>query len=146
MDSQLPISAYHNYMVNGLLVAGFRIGTPGKGRFFFDAPVIESEDGQPRPIVSANLFDSQGKPLLSIDHSLVGENPGACNLKKTKAGFAVQTRDGALFLCLNTIAYRNTYCTRFSANLYDERGGLIASGTGKDFVIHGNISNLHVSP
>jgi hypothetical protein len=142
MDSRFVISSYHNYMVNGLLVAGFQIGAPAKGRFFFRADPMEPEDGNPTPLISANLFDSLGEPFLRIADSLVMQNPGSSRFRKTKAGLSIRTPDGAPFFAFETIAFRNTYYTRFAGTLYDERGKPAASGVYKDFTIHVGISTL----
>ena len=142
MDDQFVISAYHNYMLNGLLVAGFQVGKPGKDRFFFHAPPIIPENGKPQLLISANLFDSLGQPILHIDNSLVVQNPGRSKFRKTKSGLSIRTPNGAPFFSFETIAFRNSYYTRFAGTLYDERGELIASGAWKDFVIHVNISTL----
>lgn len=142
MDNQFVISAYHNYMVNGSLVAGFQIGKPAKDRFFFYAPPIKPENDKPQPLISASLFDGKGQPLLHIDNRLVVQNPGRLKLRKTRAGLSIRTPHGNPFFAFETLAFRNSYYTRFAGTLYDERGRLITSGTWKDFVIHVNISPL----
>jgi len=142
MDNQFTVSAYHNYMVNGSLVVGFQIGRPGKARFFFHAPPIEFHNERPQPSITANLFDSRGLPLLHIQKGLVTENRGRLKLRKTKAGLSIRTPDGAPFFSVETIAFRNTFYTRFAGTLFDERGQPVASGTGKDFMVHTSMSTL----
>ncbi len=136
MDSRFVISAYHNYLVNGSLVAGFRLGKPGKERFVFEAPPIEAGNGKPQPLISANLFDSAGCRLLQIDKGFVVQNPGRLKLRKTRLGHSIHAPDGSPLFSFETVAFRNTYYTRFAGTLFDDRGRLVASGAWRDFVIH----------
>jgi len=136
MDDQFVISAYHNYIVNGLPVAGFQIGKAGKDRFFFHAPPVEPGNGKPQPLITVNLFDSAGQPLLEIHDGLVVQNFGTLKSRKTKTGLSIRTPDGSPLFAFETIAFRNSYHTRFAGTLYDEQGKLVASGAWKDFAIH----------
>ena len=136
MDSQFPISPYHNYMVNGTLMSGFTIGSPDRGRFVFQAQPVMRESERPQPLIKACLFDSLGKPLLKMDRGRVTDNQGDSKVRKTKTGLSIRTADGESLFAIETIAFRNTYFTRFSGTLYDERGNLIAKGAGRDFTIH----------
>lgn len=144
MDNQFVISAYHNYLVNGFLVAGFQMGKPGKDRFFFRAPPFEFQNCEPQPLISANLFDSMGQPLLQIDNGLVVQNPGRLKFKKTRSGLSIRTPDGDPFFSSETVAFRNSYYTRFAGTLFDEHGELMASGAWKDFATHASIPVLQL--
>lgn len=122
--------------MNGSLVAGFRLGKPGKERFVFEAPPIEAGNGKPQPLISANLFDPAGRPLLQIDKGLVVQNPGRLKFRKTRLGLSIRAPDGSPLFSSETVAFRNTYYTRFAGTLYDHSGKLVASGVWRDFVIH----------
>jgi hypothetical protein len=135
MDNRFVISAYHNYVLNGGLVAGFRLGKAQKDRFFFWAQPVEPESGKPRSFISANLFDSKGQPVLEMENGQIAQNPGRAKFKKTKRGFSIHPANGTPLFALETITLRNSYYTRFAGTLFDEQGRLIASGAGKTFMI-----------
>jgi hypothetical protein len=139
MDSRFIISAYHNYLVNGFLVAGFQLGEPKGDRFFFQALPIEPQEGKPSALISATLFDRLGQPLLRIDRGTAARNPGPSLWRKTRSGLLVRTSEGQPLLSVQTVAFRNCYCTRFDGALYDDRGNPIASGTWKTFTVRSDI-------
>ncbi len=143
MVNRFVISAYHNYLVNGSLVAGFHLGKSGKDQFFFRAPPLQPETAEPQPLISAYLFSRTGQPFVEIDNGLVVRNPGGLGFKKTKKGLSIQTPDGSPFFSYETLAFKNSYYTRFAGTLYDEHGVLMASGAWKDFVTHGNAPAFH---
>lgn len=145
MDSRSTISAYHNYLVNGSLIGGFQLGKVGKDTFFIWAPPIDPQNGEPTPPISGNLFDSRGRSALQIDRGLVQKNLGSLKLRKTRAGFSVRTGDGKPFFSFQTIAFRNSYYTRFAGTLFDERGKLIASGVWRDFTVRANVPSLQLA-
>jgi len=122
--------------MNGSLVAGFRLGKPGKERFFFEAPPIEPGNGKPQPLISAHLFDPAGRPLVQINNGLVVQNLGRVKLRKTTPGLSIRAPDGSPLFSFETVAFRNTYYTRFAGTLYDHSGKLVASGAWRDFAIH----------
>jgi len=133
MDSRFVISAYHNYMVNGSLLAGFRLGEVREDRFFFEAFPIEPEDGRPQPLVSANLFDPSGGLVLRLDKSRTAGSHGLSKLRRTKSGFFIRSSEGKAMLSVRTFAFKNCYCTRIAGILYDEEGRPVASGDGETF-------------
>ena len=139
MDSRFIISAYHNYLVNGFLVAGFQLGEPREDRFLFQALPIEPQEGRPIPLISARLFTPLGQPLLQIDRGTAMKNPGPSMWRKTRSGFLIRTPAGKPLLSIRTVAFRNCYCTCFAGTLYDDRGDPVASGTWKTFTVRSDI-------
>ena len=133
MDSRFVISAYHNYMVNGSLLAGFQLGEISGDKFFFQAFPIEPEDEKPQPLVSANLFDPSGGLILRLDKSRTVGPQGLSKLRRTKSGFFIRSSDGKTMLSIRTFAFKNCYCTHIAGILYDERGRPVASGDGETF-------------
>jgi len=133
MDSRFVISAYHNYMVNGSLLAGFQLGEISKDTFFFQALPVEPDEGKPLPLVSATLFDPSGRLILRLDKSRPVNPQGPSKLRRTKSGFSIRSFDGKTMLSIRTFAFKNCYCTRMTGTLCDERGRTVASGDGHTF-------------
>jgi hypothetical protein len=133
MDNHTVIGAYHNYLVNGLLLSDFQLGEISENRFFFEATTVDNKGGEPHPVISANLFDRSGRLLLRLDKSRVVSHRAASKLRRTKSGFSVRSSQGTTLISIRTSAFRNCYCTRFAGTLYDERGRPVASGDWETF-------------
>lgn len=133
MDSTSIIGAYHNYMVNGLLMADFQLGKISEDRFFFQGITVENQGGKPQPVISANLFDRSGRLIVRLDKSRAVGHRDASKLRRTKSGFSVRSSHGRTLFSIRTSTFRNCYCTRFAGTLYDEQGTPVASGDWETF-------------
>jgi len=131
-----PISAHHNYLVNGMLAQGFVVGDPSsKDHFFFLADVVLQ--GETRPRISARLMDEDSHPLLELKVNRIGENPGKCSIESAFAGYRIRCSSGDVLIEVRTEAFANGYLTRIKARLFDEHGHLRVETRDESIWIHG---------
>jgi hypothetical protein len=131
-----PISAHHNYLVNGMLTQGFVVGDPSsKDHFFFVADVVSQ--GETGPRISGRLMDEEAHPLLELEVNRIGENPGKSSMESTSDGYRIRCSSGDVLIEVRTKAFANGYLTRIKARLFDEHGHLRVETRDESIWIHG---------
>jgi len=131
-----PISAHHNYLVNGMLTQGFVVGDPSsKDHFFFLADVVSQ--GETRPRMSAQLMDEEAHPLLELKVNRIGENPGKCSIESTSDGYRILCSSGDALIEVRTEVFANGYLTHIKARLFDEHGHLRVETRDESIWVHG---------
>jgi len=118
-----PISAHHNYFVNGMLAQGFVVGDPSSNdSFFLLADVVPH--GEIRPRISARLMDEEAHLLLELKANRIGRNPGKCSIEPFLDGYRVWRSSGNVLIEVRTRVFANGYLTLIEARLFDEHGHL----------------------
>jgi hypothetical protein len=118
-----PVSAHHNYLVNGMLAQGFLVGDPdSNNRFFLLADVVPH--GETGPRISARLMDEEAQPLLELKANRIGRNPGRCTIEPTSDGYRIRRSSGNVLIEVRTRIFANGYLTLIEARLFDEHGRL----------------------
>jgi hypothetical protein len=118
-----PISAHHNYLVNGMLTQGFVVDDPESNNgFFLLADVVPQ--GETRACISARLMDEEAHPLLELKVNRIGENPGKCSTESAFDGYRILRSSGDVLIEVRTKAFANGYLTCIKARLFDEHGRL----------------------
>jgi len=131
-----PISAHHNYLVNGMLTQGFVVGDPSLNNdFFLLADIVPP--GETRPRISARLMDEEAHLLLEMEVNRIGENPGKCNIEPALDGYRVLCSSGDVLIEVRTEVFANGYLTRIKARLFAEHGHLRVETRDESIWIHG---------
>jgi hypothetical protein len=116
-----PISAHHNYLVNGMLTQGFAVGDPSSNdRFFLLADIVPH--GETGPRISARLMDEDAHLLLELKVNRIDRNPGKCTIEPFLGGYRIRRSSGDVLIEVRTRAFANGYLTLIEARLLDERG------------------------
>ena len=143
--NERPLSAHHNYVINGGLAPGFVVGDPdeAEGFYFLADPVLP---GESTSRISARLFDSAGRVLMEIQLNRIRENPGRCRRESGSDGFFLLDQNREVVLEIHTEAFANGYVTRFRGRAFDEKGALRIESKGESIHIHGDFSLTFFSP
>jgi hypothetical protein len=132
---EIPVSAHHNYLVNGILAQGFVVGDPGlNNKFFLLADVVPQ--GETGPRISARLLDGEAHLLLQLKVNRIGENPGRYRMEPTSDGYRIIRSSADVLIEVKTEAFANGYLTRIKARLFDEDGHLCLETRGESIRIH----------
>lgn len=130
------ISAYHNYLVNGMLTQGFVVGDPSSNNgFFLLADIVPP--GETTPRISARLMDEEAHLLLEFEVNRIVENPGKCSIEPTLDGYRILRSSGDALIEVRTKAFANGYLTLIKARLFDEHGHLRVETRDESIWVHG---------
>ncbi|HWE04523.1 MAG TPA: hypothetical protein VG326_19110 [Tepidisphaeraceae bacterium] len=118
-----------NYLVGGNLCNAFALGEVGSPDDFFlvGAPV---DPGNGYPVITANLLDSTGKPLVRIVGNVIVDNPGKCvKTIAPFAGYEVKTESGQSLLKVQTtyLQAAGQYVTALEGDFAGKRGETVAA-------------------
>ena len=139
------ISAYHNYLVNGMLTPGFFVGNPNSEKgFYFLADVLPSGESAPR--ISARIIDDQGVVLLELDRNRVRKNQGGYAHKLAQDGFRILQPSGESFLEVATESFAKGYLTRVRATLFDGSSNLRIEPSGESIQVLGDTMVVLTKP
>lgn len=130
------VSAYHNYLINGMLIPGMLIGGEKGGNGFYLLFDFVSPGGR-MPLVNATIYGPQKDILARIKENELIENPGACSLHFRKGDFALSGPDNKAILVAKTHEFTNGYLTTINARLYDENGILRVEPLDNSIQVHG---------
>lgn len=139
------ISAYHNYLVNGLMTPGFALGNPNaREGFYFLADMVLPGESAPR--IGVRLFDEGGRMLAEIRWNRIHENPGGCDRTSMPGGFRVTSAEGDPLLEVRTERFTNGFLTRMTALLHDEKGFVRLAPFGESVRVEGSWEPARTSP
>lgn len=139
------ISAYHNYLVNGMLAQGFVVSDPSSNHgFFLLADIVPFGETVPR--ISARLMDEEAHLLLELEVNRIGENPGNCSIEHTSDGYRMLWPSGDVLIEVRTRLFANGYLTLIEARLFDEHGLLRVEPWDESIWIHGEAHLSLASP
>jgi len=140
-----PLSAHHNYLVNGMLTQGFIVGdSRSNNGFLLLADVVPQ--GETRSRVSARLMDEEAHPLLELKVNRIGRNPGRCNIEPTLDGYRILRSSGDVLIEVRTEAFANGYLTLIKARLFDEHGRLRVEPRDESIWVHGGECRFLAAP
>jgi hypothetical protein len=130
------VSAYHNYLVNGMLTQGFVVGDPSSNNgFLLLADILPP--GETTPRISSRLMDEKAHLLLEFDANRICENPGRCSIELTSDGYRVLRPSKEVLIEVRTRAFANGYLTLIKARLFDEHGHIRVETRDESIWVHG---------
>ena len=130
------VSAYHNYLVNGMLTPGFLVGDKDKPEgFYFLAHPLSPEQSPGR--ISGRLLNEKGLFLLELNSNQIIENPGGCSSQSIPGGFRIVDPSDEPLLEVRTHSFTNGLLTRIKTRLFDEYGVLRIEPLGESVQVHG---------
>ncbi len=130
------VSAYHNYLINGMLSPCMLIGEQNGGNGFYLLFDFVSPGGR-MPLVNGTIYGPQKDVLARIKENELIENPGACSFHFIQGDFALSAPDNKAILVAKTHEFTNGYMTTINARLYDEKGILRVEPLGNSIQVHG---------
>lgn len=140
-----PISAHHNYLVDGTITPGFVVGDPTSGEgFYFLADVVLPGESTPR--ISGRLFDREGRLLLEMQWNRLTRNPAQCEAQFHPGGFRVLDPQDIPLLDVTTERFANGFLTRIRAHAHDQSGSLRLESMGRGLRVYGDCRQDLVAP
>lgn len=124
MHKESQVSAYHNYLIGGVLTESLHVGNGEKpGGFYFWAKPVNPGDSI--PLISANLFDEKGESLVTVVDNEIVENPGGCFIVPNSEGFSLVDSHFQGIVSVEVRSYTNCYLTLIRGVLKDEKGKIL---------------------
>lgn len=124
MDELRTVSAYHNYLVEGMLQAELMV--EAEGGFFFHAHRLTP--GDQVPTISGCFFDRQGEFLLRIRRNVLVENPYGFSLLEMAGGWSLMSTDMEAILSAQVLSFSHGLLSVIRGALHDCRGQRLLFG------------------
>ena len=114
-----PVSAYHNYRINGVLTKELLVGEEGDG-FFIAAGGVEHPS--PFPRISIDLFDAKGALIASIRDNLTDSLATGLTEKRDDDSLSIIDSGGKEIFAYYVKRYQNVYVTEIRGEFYTRKG------------------------
>lgn len=133
---------YNNYFVGGNICNAFALGELGSDDDFFLIGA-EPPDESSYPLLTGNIFDSEGNLLFRLVRNVLVINPGHCSkIISDHIGYEIHDGNGNFIFKISTVFGKlgnnvESYVTTFSANFYNNKGEVVfkaGSGGENDYI------------
>ncbi len=133
---------YNNYFVGGNICNAFALGELGSDDDFFLIGA-EPPDESSYPLLTGNIFDSEGNSLFRLVRNILVLNPGHCSkIISDHIGYEIHDGNGNFIFKISTVfeklgSHDESYVTTFSANFYNNKGEVVFKaglGEGNDYI------------